>query len=174
MSTATSAPAAAARDREADILDAALAVLARDGIGGVTMRAVAREAEVSLGLANYYFTDKTSLVCAALRRIGEQDLEIVRPPDDGRLPARPMSESLPHDLPPLITWYRRRKALGTMLAVVVLTGGETMLDAEEFFALTRACREEGLSSAANTNGIQWAASCDMPQASEVATIWSLL
>lgn len=76
---ATTAPAAAARDREADILDAALAVLARDGIGGVTMRAVAREAEVSLGLANYYFTDKTSLVCAALRRIGEQDLEIVRP-----------------------------------------------------------------------------------------------
>ena len=45
MSTATSAPAAAARDREADILDAALAVLARDGIGGVTMRAVAREAK---------------------------------------------------------------------------------------------------------------------------------
>ncbi len=65
------------RDREADILDAALVVLGRDGIGGVSMRAVAREAGVSLGLANYYFSDKTSLVSAALRRIGEQDLEIV-------------------------------------------------------------------------------------------------
>lgn len=85
-----SAAVADARDREADILDAALAVLARDGIGGVTMRAVAREAQVSLGLANYYFTDKSSLVCAALRRIGEQDLEIVQPPDGdarGRLVA---------------------------------------------------------------------------------------
>lgn len=41
------------------------------------MRAVARAAGVSLGLANYYFTNKTSLVSAALRRIGEQDLEIV-------------------------------------------------------------------------------------------------
>ncbi len=30
-----------------------------------------------------------------------------------------MSESLPHDLPPLITRYRRRYALGTAMAVVV-------------------------------------------------------
>jgi AcrR family transcriptional regulator len=73
---------AATRDREADILDAALAVLARDGIGGVSMRAVAREAGVSLGLANYYFTDKTSLISSALRRIGEADLAILQP-DDG-------------------------------------------------------------------------------------------
>lgn len=68
----------APRDREAAILDAALEVLARVGIGGVTMRAVAQAAGVSLGLANYYFTDKTSLISAALRRIGEQDLQIVR------------------------------------------------------------------------------------------------
>lgn len=65
------------RDREADILDAVLAVLARDGIGGVSMRAVARAAGVSLGLANYYFTDKTSLVSAALHRVGEQDLDLL-------------------------------------------------------------------------------------------------
>lgn len=79
----TAAPAATLpRDREADILDAALAVLARDGIGGVTMRVVARAAAVSLGLANYYFTDRTSLIGAALCRIGEQDLAIVRPDVD--------------------------------------------------------------------------------------------
>lgn len=45
----------------------------------------------------------------------------VAPTDDGRLPgARPMSESLPHDLPSFITWYRRRKAIGTALAIVVI------------------------------------------------------
>lgn len=76
MNTAADAPP---RGREAAILDAALAVLARDGIGGVSMRAVAREAEVSLGLASYYFADKTALVAAALRRIGEEDLAIGRP-----------------------------------------------------------------------------------------------
>lgn len=73
----TATAAVEVRDREADILDAVLVVLARDGIGGVTMRAVAGAAGVSLGLANYYFTDKTSLVSAALRRIGDQDLDIV-------------------------------------------------------------------------------------------------
>lgn len=36
--------------------------------------------------------------------------------------------------------------------VVVLTGGETLLKRDQFFALTRACRARGLSSAANTNG----------------------
>lgn len=41
--------------------------------------------------------------------------------DDGRLPVeRPMGESLPHDLPPLITRYRWRKTIGTVLAVVVI------------------------------------------------------
>lgn len=81
------------RDREAAILDAVLAVLARDGIGGVSMRAVARAAGVSLGLANYYFSSKTSLVSAALRRIGEQDLEIVVA-DPGMAPAERLRRAL--------------------------------------------------------------------------------
>ena len=64
------------------ILDATLAVLAREGIAGVSMRAVAREAGVAVGLANYHFENKTSLIGAALRRVGEQDLELVTPPPD--------------------------------------------------------------------------------------------
>jgi AcrR family transcriptional regulator len=85
--TVAAAPAGT-RDRETAILDAVLVVLARDGIGGVSMRAVARAAGVSLGLANYYFTDKTSLLGAALRRIGDQDLEIVSTSHDGEPAAR--------------------------------------------------------------------------------------
>ncbi len=61
------------------ILDATLAVLARDGVAGVSVRAVAQEAGVARGLAGYYFDDKRGLVSAALRRIGEQDLELVAP-----------------------------------------------------------------------------------------------
>ena len=59
------------------ILDGTIAVLARDGVGGVSIRAVAREAEVAVGLANYYFTNKTELISAALERIGRRDLDIV-------------------------------------------------------------------------------------------------
>ena len=64
-------------DRKARILDAALALLSEQGISGVSMRAVAREAGVALGLVHYYFEDKTSLVRAALRRIEELDVALV-------------------------------------------------------------------------------------------------
>jgi AcrR family transcriptional regulator len=70
----------AAPDREEQILDAVLALLARAGISGVTMRAVAREAGVALGLINYHFQDKTGLIAAALRRMSKEDVDLVLPP----------------------------------------------------------------------------------------------
>jgi AcrR family transcriptional regulator len=66
-------------DREALILEAVLRLLARHGISGVSVRAVAREANVSLGLVHYYYADKAGLIAAALRRVEEQDLAIVQP-----------------------------------------------------------------------------------------------
>ena len=66
-------------DRQGRILEAALGLLSQHGISGVSMRAVAREAGVALGLVNYYYGDKTSLIAAALRRIEEQDLLLVEP-----------------------------------------------------------------------------------------------
>lgn len=74
------ASAAAERvDRQELILEAVLGLLARQGISGVSMRAVAREANVALGLVNYHYEDKSSLIAAALRRFEEQDLAIVAP-----------------------------------------------------------------------------------------------
>ncbi len=66
-------------DRNARILKAALDLLGRHGISGVSMRAVAREAGVALGLVNYSYPDKTSLIRAALRRMEEQDVALVAP-----------------------------------------------------------------------------------------------
>ena len=66
-------------ERQAQILDATLRILAREGIGGVSIRAVSREAGVALGLVGYYYDDKTTLIRAALERIGEQDLGILDP-----------------------------------------------------------------------------------------------
>lgn len=70
-SSSTPAPA------DERILDATVAVLARTGIAGVSMRAVAQEAGVAVGLANYHFDNKTALVSAALQRIGDQDMALV-------------------------------------------------------------------------------------------------
>ena len=66
-------------DRQSRILKAALDLLSRHGIAGINMRAVAREAGVALGLVNYYYEDKSSLIRAALRRIDEHDLMLVAP-----------------------------------------------------------------------------------------------
>ncbi|MER6975642.1 TetR/AcrR family transcriptional regulator [Streptomyces carpinensis] len=41
------------------------------------MRAVAREAGVALGLVNYHYEDKTSLIRAVLHRIEEQDVALL-------------------------------------------------------------------------------------------------
>ncbi|MFI2566176.1 TetR/AcrR family transcriptional regulator [Paenarthrobacter sp. NPDC018779] len=64
-------------DKQSRILDAAMELLSRHGIAGVSMRAVSREAGVALGLVNYYYDDKTSLIRAALRRVDEDDLRLV-------------------------------------------------------------------------------------------------
>lgn len=69
----------AAVDRNQRILDAVLTILADRGITGVSMRAVARQAGVALGLVSYYYTDKVDLICAALRRVEQQDVAIVEP-----------------------------------------------------------------------------------------------
>lgn len=71
-----------AKPKVAQILDGVLRVLAREGISGVSMRAVAREAEVAVGLMNYYFDDKQAMIAAALERIGDQDVAMVELDDE--------------------------------------------------------------------------------------------
>ena len=69
-------------DRQGRILEATIDLLAAKGIAGVSMRAVAGEAGVALGLVNYHFEDKTSLIRAALERVEQQDLAMVDPDRD--------------------------------------------------------------------------------------------
>lgn len=47
------------------ILDAAMSCIVRDGLDGTSLRDVAREAEVSLGLLSYHFDDRKALIVAA-------------------------------------------------------------------------------------------------------------
>lgn len=54
------------------ILDAVIARIAQDGIDGASMRSVAKQADVSLGLLSYHFDDKQALIVAAFRRACER------------------------------------------------------------------------------------------------------
>lgn len=80
-------------EKKTHILDAVLRVLGRAGLAGVTMRAVAAEADVAVGLMNYYFDDKDALITAALERVGEQDAELVAP-TDGLPPVEQLAAAL--------------------------------------------------------------------------------
>ncbi|WP_016907289.1 TetR/AcrR family transcriptional regulator [Streptomyces xiaopingdaonensis] len=79
--------------RQERILDATLTLLSRHGISGVSMRAVARQAGVALGLVNYHYDDKTTLISAALRRIEEQDVALVEP-DPSKSPEENLRSAL--------------------------------------------------------------------------------
>jgi DNA-binding transcriptional regulator YbjK len=63
-----------ARTRQ-EILEATLRLIAREGIAGVTHRAVAQEAGVNLSLTTYYFTNLTDLLCHAFRHFESSGAE---------------------------------------------------------------------------------------------------
>ncbi|HEY8584202.1 MAG TPA: TetR family transcriptional regulator, partial [Capillimicrobium sp.] len=79
MEAATPARQARGQERVEQILRATLAVISRGGVGAVTHRTVAEEAQVPLGSLTYYFGSKQELLRAALR------LHVVE--DAGRLRA---------------------------------------------------------------------------------------
>lgn len=60
------------RARRRLLTDAALAVLARDGMGGLTHRSVAAEAGVPLASASYHFTGIDDLVMTAIRQANDE------------------------------------------------------------------------------------------------------
>ena len=128
-------------DRSADdrILDATLAVLAREGVAGVSMRAVAREADVAVGLANYYFENKTALISAALRRVGEQDATLVAPARAGDDPADHLNRSLQRALDPA---FLARDYLSLRLQLWALAGVES--EYAEINRVAQKCYLEGL------------------------------
>ena len=55
-------------DTQDQILDAVQSVIVREGVRGASMRNVAEEADVSVGLLSYHFDDKQSLIVAAFDR----------------------------------------------------------------------------------------------------------
>ncbi len=77
----TGAPAVALSDRgqrrRLEILDAALRIMARDGLRAVSHRAVAAEAGVPLAATTYYFSDLEDLITEAFLHWSESQLRVV-------------------------------------------------------------------------------------------------
>jgi DNA-binding transcriptional regulator YbjK len=73
--------------RRADIADAAIRTLARDGMRGLTHRAVDRAAGLPEGSASYYFRTRQALLQATVERLAELDSTDLR--DSTGIPALP-------------------------------------------------------------------------------------
>ncbi|TDC91101.1 TetR family transcriptional regulator [Actinomadura sp. 7K507] len=71
------------RKRRAEIIDAALAVVQRDGTAGVTHRTVAKEAGIPTSLTTYYFATLDDLLVAALASVADVYTARVRQIIDG-------------------------------------------------------------------------------------------
>ena len=78
-------------ERRAEILRAAYAVAAREGLAGVTARAVAAEAGVSSGLVFFHFGEKDALLAALLDWLLASTLVA------GELPTAALLASMPAD-----------------------------------------------------------------------------
>jgi AcrR family transcriptional regulator len=62
----------AVEDRRAQLIEAALAVATQDGIAATTVRRVAEQAGVALGVVHYAFADKDELIAALAARVVDE------------------------------------------------------------------------------------------------------
>ncbi len=61
------------KKRKIEILDAALRIIARDGLSELTMRALALEADIPLGATTYYFSSKSAIISEAFKLHAERE-----------------------------------------------------------------------------------------------------
>ena len=67
-------PAARGERVRQTLIDAALRIIAREGVAGISHRAVARESGTSHGLATYHFGAIEGLIRATMEYVGEANL----------------------------------------------------------------------------------------------------
>jgi TetR/AcrR family transcriptional regulator, regulator of biofilm formation and stress response len=63
--------------RRTDIVDAAIEVMARVGLAGLSMRVVAAQAGIPVGALSYYFADKAELVAQVFQQLSDREIERV-------------------------------------------------------------------------------------------------
>lgn len=71
--------------RKAEIVDAAVRVIAAHGVAGATTRRIAEEANTSLATLHYCFTHKRDLFIEVMRRVSEQMATTTPIPDSNDL-----------------------------------------------------------------------------------------
>lgn len=147
-------------ERRAQLVDAALAVAADEGIGAATVRRVAERAGVALGLVHYCFRDKDELVAAVAERI-VADLGAAASSAvgvDGGSPDTDIGSMLVRAV--VATWQlveatANEQLLTYEITVHALRTPELRDVAARQYAASQAAVEQLLFAAADTAGVEW-------------------
>lgn len=101
-------------DRRPLLLDAALRLIGREGLGAVTHRAVEREAGIPHGSTTYYFGAREQLIAATVQRLVELDrehLESLAHDMAMALARRHPSPNIDHLLVPVVAWIDQNRGI---------------------------------------------------------------
>ena len=105
-------------DRRAAIADAAIAVIARDGVRALTHRALDRELDLPPGSTSYYLRTRRDLLAATVDRLAERTVADLLEPAERRT-------AVPDDLP---TVRDRTDQLSATLAALLVRTMENRAD----------------------------------------------
>ena len=67
-----------AEERRAELIDAAVVVLSRDGVAGTTTRSIVAEAGMQIGVFHYCFRSKEELMREVMKTVSEHSFDAVR------------------------------------------------------------------------------------------------
>jgi len=142
-------------ERREQLIEAALNVASREGIDGATVRAVAAEAGVSLGVVHYCFRDKDELLRAMAHTITERNLARGMAEMPASAPARDLILGVLEGL-----WANIRSTRGPQLLTYELT--TTSLRHPELrqvgldqYVVSWAAAEQFLEEVERAGGITW-------------------
>ncbi|MHB1472808.1 MAG: TetR/AcrR family transcriptional regulator [Dermatophilaceae bacterium] len=122
---ATEATRTARELRSRSLLDAARAIVARDGFGAATIKAVSADAQVSVGTVYTYFATREELLAAVFREAASIELDAVR----ASVATAPQTAAA--QLRALIEAFARRAIRGRRLAWALLVEPvDLLIDAE--------------------------------------------
>ena len=159
----TSSPASnkVPRDTRIRILEAARTVLVRDGYSAATMRAIAREAGVAVGLANYHFNSRRELLAEVIGGLREHFLGVAeaRVPDaDGPETLRRILEMVRALIDLMPDWYRLGADLDaralrdeSLAELVAANKRRAQEDVREYFGAV--CRAFGVGAPEDVDGV---------------------
>ncbi|MGW7353247.1 TetR/AcrR family transcriptional regulator [Streptomyces sp. NPDC054784] len=107
-------------ERRQRIIDAAIRVVARDGVAGLSHRRVAAEADVPLGSTSYHFASRDDLLVAALGQISDEWLATVERWLEAVDPDAPLGEEIARFVADSLSGDRTRARLEYELYLAAL------------------------------------------------------